>query len=50
MNFYEHEVIVGANKQFHFLHMTDTHLTYADSRDNQRKTDLAQHRKRSFPS
>ena len=50
MNFYEHEIIVGAIKPFQFLHMTDTHLTYADSRDDQRKTGLAQHRKRSFPS
>lgn len=40
---------VGATKPFEILHMTDTHLTYADMRDGQRKVDLAISREKIFP-
>ena len=40
---------VGATKPFKVLHMTDTHLTYADMRDGQRKVDLAASREKIFP-
>ena len=40
---------VGATKPFQILHMSDTHLTYADMRDGQRKVDLAISREKIFP-
>ena len=39
---------IGVQKPFRVLHMTDTHLTYADMRDGERKVQLAQKRARSF--
>ena len=40
---------VGATKPFKVLHMTDTHLTYADMRDGERKVNLALSREKIFP-
>lgn len=40
---------VGATEPFYALHLSDTHLTRVDERDNQRKKDLSQWRKESFP-
>lgn len=40
---------VGAKKPFSALHISDTHLTRVDARDNQRKKSLAASRQRVFP-
>lgn len=40
---------VGATKPFKIIHMTDTHLTYADMRDGERKVNLALSREKIFP-
>ena len=40
---------VGATKPFQILHMSDTHLTYADMRDGERKVNLALSREKIFP-
>ena len=40
---------VGASAPFSVLHLSDTHLTYADLRDGQRKVDLVAWRLPSFP-
>ena len=39
----------GATKPFSALHISDTHLTRTDERDNERKKRLAQSRQRVFP-
>ena len=39
----------GATKPFRALHLSDTHLTRTDERDNERKKRLAQSRQRVFP-
>ena len=39
----------GATKPFSALHLSDTHLTRTDERDNERKKRLAQSRQRVFP-
>ncbi len=41
---------VGAEKPFTVFHASDTHLTYADNRDCDRKISLAEHRKNIFYS
>ena len=41
---------VGAKTPFSVLHISDSHLTRTDDRDNERKKKLAQNRKRSFPN
>ncbi len=40
---------VGATAPFKIIHLSDTHLTYADLRDGQRKVDLIDWRLPSFP-
>lgn len=40
---------VGAEKPFTVIHMSDTHLTYADMRDGERKVKLGEDRQRYFP-
>lgn len=40
---------VGAPEPFTVLHMSDTHLTKADERNDERKIKLAERRKNSFP-
>jgi 3',5'-cyclic AMP phosphodiesterase CpdA len=50
MNVIKTTLSVGAEKPFRVLHATDTHLTYADLRDGERKVELAQKRTRIFPN
>lgn len=38
------EINVGATERFSLLHISDTHLAYADERDGQRKVELANQR------
>ncbi len=40
---------VGAEKPFEVIHLSDTHLTFADMRDGKRKVDLAEGRMKVFP-
>lgn len=40
---------VGASKPFSALHLSDTHFTRVDGRDNERKHKLAAHRTQIFP-
>ena len=40
---------VGADEPFCFMHLSDTHLTLADSRDGRRKVKLAESRSSIFP-
>jgi hypothetical protein len=40
---------VGATKPFSALHLTDTHITRADERDDERKRELARNRRNAFP-
>ena len=40
---------VGATKPFKALHLSDTHLTRVDDRDNERKHKLAESRRKVFP-
>ena len=44
------ELNVGAEKPFKILHMSDTHLTYGDERDGERKVKLANGRAPIFPN
>lgn len=44
MNITKNKIIVGAEKPFRFLHMSDTHFTLADGRDDIRKRELAENR------
>ena len=41
---------VGVKTPFSVLHISDSHLTRTDDRDNERKKKLSQSRKRSFPN
>ena len=43
-------VVCGAEKPFTLLHISDTHLTLADERNDKRKIDLADGRSSCFPS
>ena len=49
MNIIETKINVGASEPFRLLHISDTHITLADERDDQRKRDLAVDRVRGFP-
>ena len=40
---------IGVTQPFSVEHITDTHLTYADMRDGERKVELAKGRKTCFP-
>ncbi len=40
---------IGAEKPFEVIHLSDTHLTFADMRDGERKVDLARGRIEVFP-
>ena len=40
---------VGASKSFSVLHLSDSHITRVDERDNKRKKDLAFGRSKIFP-
>lgn len=49
MSVFTMELNVGATKPFTIVHITDTHLTLVDERDDERKNVLAQERLSSFP-
>ena len=56
MNIIHTTLPIGATAPFTIIHLSDTHLTYADLRDGQRKVDLVSWRlppsptpKRSWP-
>ena len=49
MNIITTSIDAGAVKPFRLLHISDTHLTLADERDNERKLKLAADRSRYFP-
>lgn len=49
MNILTTQLHLGAKKPFTVLHVSDTHLTKADERNDQRKIDLAEHRLPVFP-
>ena len=40
---------IGVKQPFSVVHISDTHLTYADMRDGERKVELARGRKTCFP-
>ena len=44
----EHTLKIGATKPFTAVHISDTHLTFADERETERKQKLAQDRARYF--
>ena len=46
----KNEIHIGISMPFTLLHASDTHLTLADSRDNERKNLLAQKRAGVFPN
>ncbi len=49
MRILKNNIHIGIEKPFTVLHASDTHLTFADSRDDDRKLELASRRKDSFP-
>lgn len=49
MNIITSNLYIGATAPFTFYHMSDTHLTLADDRENERKLRLAEHRAKDFP-
>ncbi len=49
MKFTEHKLNIGAENPFSFLHVSDTHLTFADQRDGERKVKLSESREKVFP-
>ena len=50
MRIIETKVKAGASEPFRLLHISDTHLTLADERDDKRKLDLAADRAKYFPN
>ena len=49
MNLIQTKLKIGVETPSQVLHITDTHLTYADLRDGERKVTLAEKRARYFP-
>lgn len=49
LQYLETHLNIGATAPFTFIHASDTHLTRADERDDQRKLDLAKSRTLTFP-
>lgn len=43
------EIKVGAKKSYSVLHISDSHLTYTDSRNDEKKAKLARYRNIEFP-
>ena len=41
---------IGLKEPFCVLHASDTHITFADNRDTERKLELSQGRNRIFPT
>ena len=48
MNIIKTTINIGAGAPFRVIHISDTHLTYADMRDGERKVKLADSRKKYF--
>ena len=44
----ETKITVGAKSPFKIIHIADTHMTYADMRDNERKVELAERRSQYY--
>lgn len=49
MSLIETKMKIGVDTPFSVVHISDTHLTYADMRDGERKVKLAESRSRCFP-
>ncbi len=49
MKLINNHIHIGIEKPFSVLHASDTHITYADERDGERKVSLAQSRTACFP-
>lgn len=49
MEILKSEINIGIEKPFTFIHMSDTHLTLADERDDDRKIQLGKDRLNGFP-
>lgn len=50
MKFLSNDLNIGVKDPFSFIHISDTHLTYADTRDNERKNKLAIDDSKIFPT
>jgi 3',5'-cyclic AMP phosphodiesterase CpdA len=48
MSIIETKIEIGAKKPFRVVHISDTHLTYADMRDGERKVALSERRSQYF--
>ncbi len=48
MKFKENHIHIGLDKPFSVLHASDTHISFADDRDDNRKLNLSQHRTERF--
>lgn len=49
MKVLKNHIHIGIEKPFSVNHASDTHITFADNRDDQRKNDLAERRTKGFP-
>lgn len=49
MKIYKNHIHIGIDNPFSILHASDTHLTFADERDCERKLELAKNRGKAFP-
>ncbi|MBP3348429.1 MAG: metallophosphoesterase [Clostridia bacterium] len=49
MNVIHTKLNIGATKPFKIVHVSDTHFTYADDRDDERKIAMAGRRRKVFP-
>ncbi len=49
MNILKNHLHIGGSEPFCVLHASDTHLTFADNRDCERKISLAKNRSNTFP-
>lgn len=50
MNYINTTIHVGTSKPFSVLHMSDSHLTLVDDRDDEKKHSLASRRAKNFPN
>lgn len=48
MKVLKNHIHIGIEKPFSVIHASDTHITFADNRDDQRKNDLAERRAEGF--
>ena len=49
MKFIKNHIHIGIEKPFSVLHASDTHITFSDDRDGERKVKLSEHRIQCFP-